>query len=169
VARFTILGIALAERKEWLQGIEKKLGPATIVTRGDGASSREQLCYRSSDQTERVVLIFEHDEVFYSYLLFSGGQKWKGEEYCAPSERISETLSARGGLRLGLTESEVDRIFGTPTRVDADHRIYQFLTHKIIRKDLPAETEDWEISGNVTVRFTDHRANYIRITRSEVW
>jgi hypothetical protein len=62
VARFSILGVSLSKQIDWLRKVENKLGKAEIVERGDGASGREQLCYRSLDG--EVELIFEHNEVF---------------------------------------------------------------------------------------------------------
>ncbi len=136
---------------------------------GDGASGREQLCYQSTDGGLPLKLIFEHNEVSYSYFLFSDGRRWIGEEYCAFHAGLSKTTSAHGGLKLGLTEPETDSILGKPTALNQNQRRYEFLTHKIIRRPPPGETEDWEISGWITVGFSEHHANYISVTRTEVW
>src|SRR5580700_2409612 len=72
-ANFRILGITLGDNDSGdFSGVVAKLGKAAVTSRGDGAESRDQICYVSSGRAEKVHLIFEHSETIKSFYLFSG-------------------------------------------------------------------------------------------------
>jgi hypothetical protein len=88
-----ILGINLeGSRLGDFQDVITKLGQAEVTSRGDGAESRQQICYVSSGTSEKVHLIFESSEIFTSFYVFSGGPQWTGSDRCVKSDLISANL-----------------------------------------------------------------------------
>lgn len=171
VDRFYVLGVSLDTKGgvDWLQSIERRFGTAKIVERGDCASGREQLCYRSSSNGGKVKLVFEHNEIDYSFFLFDDGEEWKGAEYCAESQKVTRTMATRGGLRLGLSEPETESILGIPTYVEGNKRWYEFKAHRLVHTEMPDEIQDWEITGIIILTFSEHRLTYLAVSRSEVF
>jgi hypothetical protein len=170
LGEFSVLGVQLAshEGDDWLRGIEARMGKTKIVERGDGAAGRSQLCYKSPAGSGNVYLIFEHNEIFYSYYLFDDGNEWKGSEYCAELPRVSKTLATRGGLRLGMTEADTESVLGNATYARDSIRWYRFEAHRFVTV-LPDNPEDWVISGTLELRFSNHRLTYFAVSRSEVF
>jgi hypothetical protein len=155
-------------KNDWLREIEARLGKAKIVERGDGAAGREQLCYRSPAGLGNIELIFEHNEVFYSFILLDSGPEWEGIEYCAESPKVTAVLATRGGLKLGLSETETESILGIPTYAKGSTRWYEFEAHRFVTV-LPNAPEDWEISGTLKLKFSSHRLTYLAASRSEIF
>ena len=170
VDRFSVLGVRLAQHGgiAWLRDIETRLGKTTIVERGDGAAGREQLCYKSLAKSGDIKLIFEHNEIDYSLILFSGGCEWKGIEYCAESPWVTTALATPGGLNLGMTEGETESILGKPAYTKENRRWYEFEAHRFVTvlRDKP---EDWVISGKLELMFSNHRLTCLAVSRSEVY
>jgi hypothetical protein len=79
--------------RDWLEDLQSKLRKAMIVTRGDGATGREQVCYKSATDSGRVRLIFEHNETFNSFFLLRDGPNWNGSPYCVRSSAVSDGLT----------------------------------------------------------------------------
>jgi hypothetical protein len=167
---FSILGISLMPQRgvDWFSRIEGSLGRAKEVRRGDAASGRRQLCYRS--QRDGVNLVFERGEVDFSFYLFSDGQTWNGIQYCAASRKVMKDLSTQNGLRLGLSEAETKAILGDPTETEGDKRWYRFRAHRLAPSGAQGvnELEDWDISETVGLRFSEHHLIYLAVARSEV-
>jgi hypothetical protein len=170
VARFSILGVRLGSHDGigWLPEIETHLGKAEIVERGDGAAGREQLCYKSAADSGNTKLIFEHNEVYYSFILFDGGPEWKGIEYCAESPKVTRALAIPGGLRLGMSEEETESILGQPTYTKGSEHWYEFEAHRFVTV-IPNAPEDWEISGTLELRFSSYQLTYLAASRSEIF
>src|SRR5579859_1552879 len=120
-SNFRILGIHLNE--DMFKQAAAKLGPATIIQRGDAATGRAQACY-VSDQDTKIHLILEQDEVSFTFYLFSDGRPWDGSDQCAHSHLVSAGLSAASGLHLGQTPSEVTAILGEPSERRKNELIY---------------------------------------------
>jgi hypothetical protein len=168
LGKLSILGVQLASQEgdDWLRNIEARLGKTKIVERGDGAAGRSQLCYRPVGSGE-VKLIFEHNEIFYSYYLFDDGRPWKGIEYCAESPGVTPALATSGGLRLGMTEAETESVLGKATYEREGTRWYAYETDRFVTI-LPDNPEDWVISGTLELRYSNHRLTYLAVSRSEV-
>ena len=111
IASFTIAGIDLGPGS--FGDVIPKLGDATVVMRGEQAQSREQLCYRSSDDKTR--LIFEKSEEAEAFYLVGPGPDWYGSAFCEKSPIVTSTIATASGLRLGLTMPEVEQIMGAPS------------------------------------------------------
>jgi hypothetical protein len=170
LGKFSILGVKLTSHQgdDWLRDIETILGKASIVQRGEGATGRSQLCYRSATDSGNVKLIFEHNEIFYSFYLFEDGDEWNGIEYCAPSPNITAASTTWNGLKLGMSEAQTESILGPTTYTKGGKREYRFATDRIVTP-IHDEPEDWFISGEVQLEFSNHQLTYISVSRSEVW
>ena len=120
-SNFSLAGITLGQGG--VEAITARLGQAPEIERGDASTGRSQLCFASAaNSTVHVVFEFGEDEsIFY---LFSGGAPWKGSKYCIQSKRVSDSLSTRSGLRLGLTRPEVEAILGHPDATTVDDFVY---------------------------------------------
>src|SRR5580704_16015202 len=121
-ATFQIAGVTLGETWDFNE-IRSRFGDSTEVQRGDAASGRNQLCYKSADN---VHLIFEFGEVDGVLYLFKDGPKWKGSELCATSRIVSPTIATASGLRLGMGTSEVENILGEPSLATPQRLVYYF-------------------------------------------
>lgn len=111
IADFTILGIDLGPGS--FKDVIPALGTATVVMRGEQAEGREQLCYKSSDGTTRVV--FERGEAGEAFYLIGAGPDWNGSSRCVVSPMVTASLATQSGLKLGLSQVEIEHILGDPS------------------------------------------------------
>lgn len=177
---FQIDGVTLGATWDFAAALST-FGNATEVARGDAASGRHQICYRSS--RGNVYLIFEIGEVDALVYLFEDGPNWKGSELCATSNTVSEDTSTASGLRLGLQPEQVKKILGTPNISTPEKLVYYFgyrekTSAKVLtelRKAHP-EMNDAEFRRNydysdretyVEARFESGKLNYLAISKSE--
>src|SRR6266851_61027 len=182
ISNFVILSVALGEGQ--FEKAAAKLGKAPIVERGDGASGRSQACYVSGDGPRAVHLIFEQGEVDYSFYLFEGGATWTGREHCVKSNLISTGVKSSGGLRLGLSPSEVEAILGNPSRRRYDKLVYSLETKErlsaeelrkfresfpnLSEKELRNRFDNLYASVYIEVRMVNSKVNYLVVSKSEV-
>ena len=147
---FEIAGVPLGQ-KQFAQ-LAKKFGRAEEIQRGDAASGREQVCYRSSEGFPVVHLIFEFDEVSANFYLFEGGADWSASDACRKSDLVSNALSTRSGLKLGIDRAQVESILGPPDAVKGDQLFYSREVKRRttpeafdqMRRDYPAKMSDSE-------------------------
>lgn len=182
VANFQILGIDLGF--DMLSSAATRLGKTTIVERGDAATGRAQICYVSTEDSGKVHLIFEQDEVGFTLYLFAEGPDWRGSDRCKPSNLISRNLSTASGLHLGQSPSQVMAILGRPSKQGKNELVYSFLVTKKmppeelkqIRKQHPEMSEDafhksfdyYDLSAGVDARFTDSKLTYLALSKAEL-
>lgn len=179
---FQLAGISLGEKWDF-SDVRSKLGAAVNVERGDAASYRDQICYRSSNSN--LHLIFELGEVDSVLYLFAGGPKWSGSEFCALSQTGLTDISTASGLRLGLRPQEVKNILGDPNIATQDKLVYYFEYRKKtspqklaqVRKNYPDMT-DAEFHQNfeyadgevyIEARFSSDKLNYLAVSKSETY
>jgi hypothetical protein len=178
---FQILGFDLGTQFE---DISVKLGKAQPVSRGDGATGREQVCYVSTNHTgPKVHLVFESGELNAVFYLFADGTDWKGSNLCVSSNQVSPALRTPSGLRLGLTRAELETLLGKPDRTTADKVIYYrevktkttVADFERIRKNDPEKLSDKEAHERwdfytaevyIEARFSDSRLNYLAVSRA---
>src|SRR5579863_607028 len=127
---FRILGIELSEAM--FRQARSMLGEATLIERGDAATGRQQTCYVSGENGDRVHLVFESGEVDFTFYLFANGANWNGSEYCARSNQVSKTSSTASGLHLGQTPAQVMAILGKPSNRRENEVIYSLSVTKSV-------------------------------------
>lgn len=179
-ANFEIAGIAIGANQ--FADSAKKFGRAEEVERGDAASGRHQICYRSAAGTTPVHLIFEFGEVEAIIYLFEGGKDWKGSDACARSKLVTKALSTRSGLKLGLRRPEVEAILGPADAVSGESILYEREIRRRttqaefdqMRKDYPSKLTDQEAhdqfdfmdeGSEIEIRFQNSRVVYIALSR----
>jgi len=120
---FKILGLSL-DTVEFDQ-VAAKLGKARKIHRGDASNSRDQACYVSVGDSEKVHLIFESGEGSSStFYLLRGGADWNGSNLCVKSDAVTGDLTTGTGLRLGLSRTQVEDILGKPDSASGDRVAY---------------------------------------------
>jgi hypothetical protein len=181
-ANFQVVGIALGEKWDF-SDVRSKFGEAMDVQRGDAASGRDQICYRSP--AGNLHLIFELGEVNSVLYFFAGGPRWSGSEFCAPSKAVLADISTVSGLRLGLGPQQVKAILGDANVATQDKLVYYFEYRKKtspeklaqVRKNYPDMT-DAEFHQNfeyadgeayIEARFSSGKLNYLAISKSETY
>lgn len=120
---FKILGLSLDTID--FDAVVAKLGKASVVDRGDASTGRSQICYASNAGSEQIHLVFELSEGQTStFYLFRGGPDWNGSNRCVKSSKVTARLSTDTGLRLGLSQMQVEAILGKPDSVNGDGIAY---------------------------------------------
>jgi hypothetical protein len=174
---FEILGITLGANH--FPDVAAKLGKASVTSRGDGAESRNQICYVSSGSAGRAHLIFEQSETIESFYLFSGGPEWTGSDRCVKSDLISEGLGIASGIHLGQSRREVETVLGQPSATYDKTTLYSFEGERTLSPEdykklhpqetsVPNETLVWTIDVQIDVRFENSKLVYVSVSRSEI-
>jgi hypothetical protein len=157
-----ILGKNLeGSRMGHFQDVITKLGQAEVTSRGDGAESRQQICYVSSGTSEKVHLIFEGSEIFTSYV-FSGGPDWTGSDRCVMSGLISANLGTGSGVHLGQSRTELEKILGEPSASYEKRSLDSF------ERERTKEGLVYTIDISVDPRFENSNLTYLAVSRLEV-
>lgn len=161
------------------------LGEPVVVQRGDGSSGREQACYVSAVNSERVHFIAEYGELAEVFYLFEDGPDWNGSQFCTKSKRVSKELSTDSGLKLGLSKVDVEKILGKPDATLADRILYFREVEKRataaefekMRKNYPRLTDEeahkqfdlYTCDLYVEVRFLNSKLSYLAVSRIEAY
>ena len=182
-ANFEIAGIELGGievGEDQFAYLAKKFGNAEEIERGDAASGRDQVCYQSA--TGDTHLIFEFGEVEGIFYLFKGGEDWEGSEVCAKSALVTENLSTRSGLRLGLGRSQVEAILGPADAVMGESMFYKREVRRRttqkefdqMRKDYASKLSDQEAhrqfdfvdeGSDIEIHIQNSKVVYIAVSR----
>ena len=179
-ANFTISGISLGRsHNRDFPDVKRRFGNATVVSRGDGAKGRDQICYVSSDESEKVHLIFEEGELEDAFYLFAGGPGWRGSDLCVASPLVSSSLGNAAGIHLGQTLDEVERLLGAPSSSDVGRRVYSFegqrrmTAEEVKAAGSPFPPSNWDdfmftIDVQIIAKFDHSRLTYLYVSKSEV-
>jgi hypothetical protein len=164
------------------QSVQNKLGHADIVERGDASTGRQQICY-VSEQNPDTHLIFEKGELNVVLYMIAGGKQWDGDALCAKSAAVTASTSTASGLRLGMTDGELEGILGKPDLSTNDKLIY---FRELKKKTSPSElvklrSEHSEMSENefqetydsyyldiyIEARFISSKLTYLAVSKAE--
>jgi hypothetical protein len=183
-ANFVVAGVDLNQGDPIADAEQKIAKPERLIGRGDASSSRTQLCFKSASERGRYKLIFERAEVASVAYLIDGGPTWAGSQKCVESRKVSENLSTRSGLHLGMTAAEVEKILGKPCVASKDAIEYEFsFEHLLTAKerkqirdegldhDYPSEIdldEPFSWFGTVQIKFRGAKSYYIAILTGDV-
>jgi len=160
-----------------------KLGKATMVQRGDASTGRQQVCYASLGAQEQVHLIFEQEEVGYTFYLFTDGPAWEGADRCVASNAISRSLATASGLHLGMTPAQVIAIIGKPTKRRENELVYSFSIRKktsakdleearernpeMSEKEFQANYGHYDLGTGIVAKFVDSKLTYLAVSKVE--
>ncbi len=178
---FRLLGIEVGDKM--FAEAEAKLGKATHVVRGDAGTAREQVCYVSAGDGEKLYLVFEQGEVESGFYLFNRGPDWSGSDQCAPSKLITKSISSSSGLRLGLTPEQVVAILGRPSKHRSGEWVYSLHAAKktsaedlkkarqnnpgMSEKEIQENYSSYDLNVAVRLKFENSKLTYMSISKSE--
>jgi len=161
---------------------QAKLGQATVVSRGDAATARAQVCYVASDSDTHLVFEEEGEGFGTSFYLFKDGPNWNGSELCSKLPLISQPIQTANGLRLGLTRNQVEAILGKPSTASPQRLTYVLEVKKMTpasdleklrRQHTDLSDEEFHESFDfyyldffVVAKFNASKLSYLAVTKS---
>jgi transglutaminase-like putative cysteine protease len=165
-ANFEITGLRFHEAVRFsfddpLADVQAKLGPARAAERGDAATARTQICYKSQELPD-TFLIFELGEIDLSFYIFESGAEWNGMDRCVGSPLVTPGLATASGLRLGITPAQLVAILGSPTFENPSRIVYAGGS----RRKTPAETLRALRRQNATMTESEFQENFAEFDSS---
>jgi hypothetical protein len=127
-AAFTILGMTLGEHK--FADVQKYFGTSAEVMKARDPHEADTICYASAvDQKVRLVFSSggpeDQTDKLTSFTLTSDGALLK-KGHCIKSFKLTKQVGTQNELRLGLSQSEVVSILGTPSKITSNWAIYAY-------------------------------------------
>jgi len=116
VKHLTVLGLQIG--RTTLEEAKKYLGPTPRAYVGMGGHDSPFVCYRSASPGDDTVLTLSFDDRYHSqlngYQIIDGSERFKALTQCGRSTLVSRALTSQGGVKLGLTRTQVQSIWGVP-------------------------------------------------------
>jgi hypothetical protein len=170
-ANFVIAGVDLRHAEPIRDAEETVAKTSEIMTRGDAATGRTQICFKSASEKGRFKLIFEQGEIDSVAYLIDGGSNWPESYKCVASQKISDKLVTASGLHLGMTAAEVEKILGKPCLKSIDSIEYDFDYQYMLPLDerrrfkggVSDPNEPFDSLGTIQIKFRGSKAYYIAI------
>ena len=165
----TLLGISLGRAN--LASVRKKLGPAKIWSSGDAAAAEHKVCYTTHGPRQIVTVFASNSEMAgppentVTEIRVVQGAKYPSLSKCWPTSASTGDVRTQSGLSLGLSEQDVRKILGTPTRVAGAKLDY--LRDFEQRVSGPAGKETIIISLWIKIRFRSGSVTSMSIGRME--
>lgn len=145
-ADLRIAGVTLG--KDTFEDVQLKLGASKIFRASSAESAASVICYVSARHDDHTKLMFESGSAggwstVTGFQITSKGKfkvdvEWLNPDNCAKSSLISAQIHTPGGLRLGITRSQLRHILGKPSKVEKDEYIdeyiYDSLTNKKVKQ-----------------------------------
>ena len=132
----TILGIEVS--RDSLGSVEQKLGSSTLWHTGDASESASHRCYRiGTGPSVTTVRFSSSGEMGGAGQEVEDIQLWRGTgpatdaARCAPLSNVG-AVQTPGGLGLGMSRPEIERLLGRPTRVATDTIEYTWGTEQLL-------------------------------------
>jgi len=178
-ANMSILGLAIGHAS--LKDVQARLGNARTVPVSKEEESDVALCYVSP--TDGTVLIFYSGSMA-GWVDVTGFALWAREaQYprasdCLSSKLVSRSLATTGGVRLGLTKEELQRLLGQPTGFGKASIKYQYVCRRKMTDDEikrfktvnnwdVASDPYFDVSSTVDVRLIDSQVSRLQISKIE--
>ena len=155
-----------------------QIASAPVISRGDAASGRAQICFQSAEDSGSYKLIFEEGEVARDAYLIEDGAPWKGIDNCIPTEQVSTNAATESGLHLGMSVAEVKAILGKPSSENKQRIVYASLwQHPLTAEELrafrksggPADVSASDRTTYIEIRFRSGKAEYIALSATETY
>jgi hypothetical protein len=174
-----ILGFAIGHAS--LKDVQAKLGSARIERVSREEESDVAICYVSP--ADGTVLVFYSGAMggwkdITWFALWSGKAAFADASRCTPSAQVSQNLTTASGLRLGLTQGQLNRIAGTPTKVSGSSAKYDYLCRRKMSQEEITRfktANNWDVTTDpyfdrtswIDVYFKDAAASRIEIGEIE--
>jgi hypothetical protein len=113
-----VIGLTLF--KDEVHDAEDKLGPAVVFhSPGDPFAKR---CYASTEKNGTVLILEDWAGTLVGFQILPAAPP--GFQKCTVTPIVTPQISTEGGLKLGLTEKEVLKLLGPPTKRTKDTFVY---------------------------------------------
>ena len=161
---FTILGLQLD--KTTIEEAQQYLGASPRVHLGGHASPF--VCYRSTSPADDTVLTFSFEDYgkhprLNGYQIIDGTERFKAQTHCGRSTLVSRALASQGGVKLGLTREQVQRIWDVPVTFKGNHLLIHFSAYKEGQRD-DGTIECDKIYSRVIARFTKAGLSWVEVS-----
>jgi hypothetical protein len=132
----TILGFTLG--KNTIADVQAKLGASTIGQCSNDEGANKVICYVSPD-SDKTTIFFEAGvsggwSQLGGFRIISGARSPNCRLACTASKAVGRDVQTRGGLKLGLTRTEVLSLLGTPVRTAEDKLAFEWLSRRPMTK-----------------------------------
>ena len=132
-----------------------------------------------------VHLVFEEEGEGFgaAFYVFRGGPNWNGSNLCAKSPLVPGRISTPNGLRLGLSQSQVEAILGRPSRRSPDSLTYILEAKKkttveqlkrlcaqnpaLSDREFHEAFDFYYVNSFVDAKFTASKLVHLAVTKSE--
>jgi hypothetical protein len=171
----TILGLMLD--KSTFEDVRKYLGPASNLPRTNDPHEADIICYVAENSSpihlaftagwpENPTVTLTSFTLFYDKLLPLTGP-------CTPSMKLPPNVKTGNGLSLGLTQSQLASILGTPSKVTRTWLVYSFEKYreysKVERAKKPRAPGGGEYKGEykyqtLAAHFTKDKLDLLRVS-----
>ncbi len=148
----TILGFAIGHAS--LKDVQAKLGDATVERVSRDEESDTAICYVSP--ADGTVLIFYSGAMggwrdLTHFALWSPKAKYPHQSQCTPSAQVSRNVATTSGLRLGLTQNQLEQIAGKPTKSGSETSKYEYLCRaKMTPEEIKGfkDANNWDVTND---------------------
>lgn len=175
----TILDLAIGRAS--LKDVQAKLGSAKVTRVSSEEESDIGICYVSP--ADGTVLVFYSGAMggwkdITWFALWSRTAAFPHTSQCTPSAKVSQSLSTRSGLRLGLRQAQLKEIVGTSSTVEGSSLKYDYVCRQRMTdeevKSFKA-VNNWDVTSNpyfdrmswIEVHFTNAAASRIEIGKTD--
>lgn len=132
--------------------VQQLLGATQIIRWGE--NREHMLCYVSSTPGDGTGLFFyEYASLIYMAGVLADSRQLLQAPGCRRTPAVHQALRTPGGLRLGMTRTEVERMFGPPQRTVANKAAYSAERQE---PPLPGQQYGRTDSRSVNVWYDDH-------------
>ena len=174
-----ILGLAISRAS--LKDVQAKLGKATIERVSRDEESDTAICYLSP--ADGTVLVFYSGAMggwtdITHFALWSRAAMYPHRSQCTASTLVSQNVATASGLRLGLTQKQLEEIAGKPTKSGAVTSKYEYLCRRKMTADEINRFKDannWDATSDayfdrmswINVRYARSLVSRIEVGRIE--
>lgn len=158
----TVFGFIVGASK--LSDVKEKFKSNKIYHEGDAAASIYVLCYEGGDGS---ILIFESsgemggsDHVITSASVYDSHESYHLKKECIKSSLVKKGMDI-GGIRLGMSNSEVKKLKGNPSSEQQKILLYEY---RVEEKTAKGQVD---ISSSTEIRFADNKVSNISISKIE--
>lgn len=164
-SHLTPMGFTL--EKSTLDDVESKLGPAVPGACSKQADASKMICYIPAG-AQRTKVIFESGpsggwSVLDGFEVVSGEVNSTCTFKCKTTNALASNVQTDGGLRLGLTKSELLLLLGKPTKIYGSRYTFNWSSRRAMTKaeigksQRPTTEAYWTVDDTIEVTFRESR------------
>jgi hypothetical protein len=154
-----LMGFTL--EKSTLADVDRKLGPSSPGSCSREADASKMICY-VSDGADKTRVTFESGpsggwSVLDGFKVVSGKVSPKCNLKCKITRALGSTAHTSGGLKLGLTKSELLSLLGKPTKINGSRYTFEWSSKRpmtraeIAKFQGPADEAYWNVDDTIEV------------------